>query len=163
MSIKYVTGSSAPHFSESEMETMKTFLTNDLPAFEFDPEYLQHIRQHNGGQPITRFFMTESGKQLPIDYFLNYSDTELLTSRLFLMLNASVVWSAIEDRLSIYLLPFAALPDGDFLCFDHETRGRPSIVLWRHELSEEDAPYTEKVSPNFSQFIEGLSDVESGN
>lgn len=158
-----MTGSNAPHFSESKMETMKAFLANDLPAFEFDPEYLRHIRQHNGGQPINRFFMTESGKQLPIDYILNYSDTKLLTSQLLVMLNVSVVWSAIEDRLSIYLLPFAALPDGDFLCFDHETQGRPSIVLWRHELSEEGVPYTEKVSPNFSLFVESLSDFESDN
>jgi hypothetical protein len=163
MGVKYVADSSAPHFSESKMETMKKFLTNDLPDFEFDPEYLRHIRQHNGGQPINRFFMTESGKQLPIDYFLNYSDTKLLTSQLLVLLNVSVVWSAIEDRLSIYLLPFAALPDGDFLCFNHETQGRPSVVLWRHELSEEDAPYTEKVSSNFSQFVEGLSDFALNN
>jgi hypothetical protein len=95
---------------------------------------------------------------LPIDRFLNYGDLNLLTNRTLKDLNANVAWPMISDRLNIYLLPFAAVANGDFLCFDYENELPPSVVLWVQELSEEDAPYTEPVADTFSDFLCSLTE-----
>lgn len=138
---------------------MKRMFSADLPEFEFDPAYAEQVEKFNGGWPKNNYFQTRAGQRLPVDCFLNYSDTKLLPQRGLKSLNANVVWSLIEDRLSIYLLPFAALPNGDFLCFNYEVEGRPAVVLWSHELSEEDAPHTSEVASNFDEFVQGLTDT----
>ncbi|WP_426340082.1 SMI1/KNR4 family protein [Pseudoduganella sp. S-14] len=158
MTIQYKPNTLAPHFSQAEMDSMERMLSLDLPGFAFDPAYIEHVENFNGGSPLNKYFQTGNGRKLPIDRFLNYSDTKLMTDRSLQGLNANVVWSMIEDRLSLYLLPFAILPDGDFLCFDYEVEGRPSIVLWSHELSEEDEPHTTEVASNFDEFVKGLTD-----
>lgn len=134
-------------------------LSLDLPRFAYDPAYVEQVEKFNGGILLNKYFQTRAGQTLPIDRLLNYSDTKLLSDRSLQSLNANVVWSTIDDRLSIYLLPFASLPNGDFLCFDYKEPGRPTVVLWSHELSDEDAPHTTEVAADFDVFVQGLSDV----
>lgn len=162
MTITFVTASFVPHFSENEMASMKQMLRLDLPAFEFDPNYVDHIQNFHGGKPVEKYFKTATGKCLPIDRFLNYGDLDLLTERSLKDLNANVIWSMISDRLNIYLLPFAAVANGDFLCFDYENGFPPAVVLWVQEFSEEDAPYTEPVADTFSAFIDRLTEDFQG-
>ncbi len=157
MKIKYDETSFIPYFSKNEMASMKRMFLLDLPTFEFDPAYVQHIQIFHGGKPVDRFFKTKAGKCLPIDRFLNYGDLNLLTDRALKDLNANVMWPMISDRLNIYLLPFAAVANGDFLCFDYENSLIPSVVLWVHELSGEDTPYTEPVASTFNDFLCGLT------
>ncbi|HEY0589456.1 MAG TPA: SMI1/KNR4 family protein [Pseudoduganella sp.] len=157
MAIRFQPGTTVPHFSQAEMESMKRMLSLDLPRFVFDQAYVEQVEKFNGGCPLNKYFQTPTGQTLPIDRLLNYSDTKLLSDRSLKSLNANVVWSTIDDRLSIYLLPFAVLPNGDFLCFDYEGQGRPSVVLWSHELSEEDAPHTMEIAADFDVFVQGLS------
>ena len=157
MVIRYEDNSFVPHFSTAEMASMKRMLSLDLPSFEFDAEYAGHIKKFNGGKPINKYFRIRSGNIFPIDRFLNYSDTDLLTDKNQKNLNANVVWSLIDDRLGIYLLPFAILPNGDFLCFDYESGVSPTVVLWSHELSNENEPHTEAVANNFAEFVFLLS------
>ncbi|CAM3821706.1 SMI1/KNR4 family protein [Parendozoicomonas haliclonae] len=156
MNIEYVPHSFAHQFSEREMASIERMLKLDLPNFEFDPIYLSHIKSHHGGKPVQKFFHTSSGLCLPIERFLNFSDTSSAPhdDKIF---NISVVWSLIEDRLNEYLVPFAALPNGDFLCFDYEHENPPQIVLWINELSAEDQPQIEPVSQDFKTFLHSLS------
>jgi len=142
-------------FDEADFSALTKMLALDLPSFEFDPEYASFIQQHQVGRPIERYFSTASGSCYPVDYFLNFQRRSAANDP-NAFLNVNVVWSAIEDRLSCSLVPFASLPGGDFLCFDHSHPGRPSVVLWFHELSGEDSPVTEHVASNFSEFISGL-------
>jgi hypothetical protein len=67
----------------------------------------------------------------------------------------------VIDRINDYLIPFAVLFAGDMLCFDYEnvdseTGGRPHVVVWFHEESEEDAPVTQLVADNFDEFLSVL-------
>ncbi len=156
MTIKYEVNSFVPYFSKSEMDSMQRMLSLDLPDFSFDPAYVSHIARFHGGKPINRHFRTFAGNNLSIDRFLNYSDTELLLDEDLKGLNANVVWSQIDDRLGIYLLPFAILPGGDFLCFDYSEGVAPKIVLWSHELSLEDNPHVEGVARDFTEFSNSL-------
>lgn len=141
---------------------MRTMLRLDLPAFEFDPAYVQHIQSFNGGRPIEKFFRTITGKCLPIDRFLNYGELDLLTERSLQDLNVNVAWPMISDRLNIYMLPFAAVANGDFLCFDYENGSPPSVVLWVQERSIEDNPYIELVAENFNAFLSNLTEEFQG-
>ena len=141
---------------------MQRHLALDCPEFQFDPEYVKHVERYNGGKPITRYFQTARGLWSPIDRFLNFSDRDLIRDRDLTSLNANVMWSAIEDRLTTYQFPFAILPTGDFLCFDYEKGFPPRIVLWYHEGSTEGQPLTEDIALNFREFIENLSESDPG-
>ena len=160
MSIQYNVGSIVPHFSVAEMEAVRQMISLDIPGFAFDPAYLAQVERFNGGVPKNKYFKTRSGRRLPMDRFLNYSDTRLLADRALKELNANVAWSMIEDRLGGNLLPFAILPNGDFLCFEYgHGAARPEIVLWSHELSTKGKPFTTEVAANFDEFVEGLSET----
>lgn len=157
MGFNYALTTLVPDFSIKEMESMKRMFRLDLPEFDFDPAYVDFISKYNGVKPVNRYFRTTSGKCLPIDKFLNYGNLDLLTERSQKDLNANVIWTLISDRLNIYLLPFAAVANGDFLCFDYKNGAPPSVVLWVQELSEEDSPYTEPVADTFEEFVCELS------
>jgi hypothetical protein len=157
MFIEYDPASIVPHFSDHEMQAMKAILSLDLPGFAFDPDYVQHLAQFNGGAPKVKYFLTQTGRCMPIDRFLNYSATDQLSSPYLRSLNANVAWANLEDRLDQYLLPFAVLPNGDYLCFDYRNGMPPCVVLWIQERSDEDCPYTEAVARSFSAFIHALS------
>lgn len=148
----HITPDSVPGpVDEAELASLRKYIALDFPAFDYDPDYISFIQHHRGGKPIERYFSVSSNT-FPIDYFLNFQSDHTGVNA---SLNVNAAWSAIEDRLSPKQFPFALLPSGDFLCFDH-SQGTPAVVLWHHELSEEDAPYTEPVASNFSEFLQGL-------
>lgn len=156
MSIEYDLTSFAPHFSKEEMDSLKRKISIDFQKFDFDPEYTVHISRYNGGRPVTKYFKTKDGNSVPIDYFLNFSDRKQ-SERKFKELNVNVMWSAIDDRLSLYQFPFAITRGGDFLCFDYEGCFPPRVVLWYQEWSKEGQPKTEGVARNFRDFIDSLT------
>lgn len=159
MSIRCKPDSVVPFFDREEMDSLARMLRLDSPGFAFDPAYAAQIERFNGGVPEKRYFGMASGQWHAIDRLLNFSSVELLTERGLQMLNVNAAWSAIEDRLGPHLVPFAACPFGDFLCFDHRrAASRPAVVWWSHELSREDEPATVDVAPDFDAFVDGLSD-----
>jgi len=160
MPFLYESGSIAPHFSEIEMDSLRRHVKIDYHDFEFDPAYVAHIREFNGGRLITNYFRTAQGRWFPIDRVLNFSDHHRIQDRSINELNVNAMWSAIGDRLTIYQFPFAVLRGGDFLCFDYEHGFPPQVVLWYHEGSEEGSPRTEFVASNFREFLDGLA-IES--
>lgn len=149
--------SSAGALSEQEILSFTEMIRADLPGFEFDPAYVEFLHQHNGGCPVKRFYPATGDFGGSIDQFLNFADTTS-DAESTASLNTNAVWSAIEDRLSIYLVPFATNGHGDYLCFDHEDSYPPRIQLWVQELSEEDEPRLEFVSNSFIEFVDSLRD-----
>lgn len=116
----------------------------------FDPAFLAFLQEHNGGVPKQRLFKVGRNEKV-LERFLcllpDYEDNALGDY------DIGVVWSDIEDRLSDFLVPFAAVFAGDFLCFDHEDANPPRVVLWNHDLSEEDEPSTVPVADSFEAFL----------
>jgi hypothetical protein len=55
--------------------------------------------------------------------------------------------------MGLYLMPFAELAFGDELCFNYEGGETPEVVVWFHELSVVERPYTELVSRDFHDFL----------
>ena len=155
MSINYIQGTFVPGFSTDQMDEMAEMIRLDYPAFEFDPSYVVHISQFNGGIPKDRMITVQCGNWISIDRFLNYSNPSLVPDENQKKLNANVVWSLVDDRLGTYLLPFAITPGGDPICFDYARGFPPSIVLWNHEPLDDSRPNTEYIAKNFAAFEGG--------
>ena len=129
--------------------------TEEMLDLEFSPEFLAFLKHHNGGVPKKRHFKLGNNVKV-VGQFLclypNYKENERFGQN-----DIGVVWSQIEDRLNEFLVPFAEIYPGDYLCFDYETGDDPSIVLWNHELSDEDSPVTDFVAKSFKQFLTMLT------
>lgn len=129
--------------------------TEEMLELEFDPDFIAFLKKHNGGVPNKQYFTLDDNEKV-VERFLNlFPDYE--ENEEFGQYDIGVIWSAIEDRLNEYQVPFAIVYPGDFLCFDHEGEGKPKVVLWDHDLSEEDDPYTIPVADNFTQFLSMLT------
>jgi hypothetical protein len=135
------------------LETQNSFQGHGM-TIEFDPAYLRHLSRHHGGAPRKRCFKSSEGVEYVIEYFLNFVDYK--KDNKLGWYNVGVTWGLIMDRLNDYLIPFAALFAGDFLCFDYEKASRPSVVVWLHEESRQDHPVTEYVAANFDEFLTKL-------
>lgn len=77
----------------------------------------------------------------------------------------SVLLTYVEDRLlddpestGYNVIPIAALFAGDLLCLDFRKNAEtPTVCVWDHEESEEDAPVFYHVADSFEQFCTMLS------
>lgn len=151
--IAYEEGTIIPNFS---MEMVKR--TERMIGLKLPEDYLKHIQEYNGGIPKTnQFRLPQSKRAFLIRRMLGYID-DYATSK-YGMYNVGVTWSQVEGRLNDYLLPFAALFGGDLLCFDYDqniANSAPKVVLWAHELSDQNSPVTFYVAANFSEFAELL-------
>jgi hypothetical protein len=155
--IPYEPDSFANSFSEQEFTKFEAYLARDAAGFHFDPAYTEHLKSYHGGVPVKKFVSTKAGSTRRIERFLNFVDTHAERNAAYAQYNVNVVWSNIEDRLGPYLVPFVELSGGDFLCFDFADPSRQSVVLWSHELSNEDEPYTEPVADSFVDFLSMLA------
>jgi hypothetical protein len=129
--------------------------TEEMLGLKFTPDFLAFLENHNGGVPKKRYFKYDGGDQVVERFLCVYADYAKDVK--FGQFDIGVVWSSIEDRLNEYLMPFAALFAGDFLCFDYENKEEPSVVVWVHDLSGDRAPETEPVADNFRQFLSTLT------
>jgi len=130
--------------------------TEDMLNLEFTPEFITFLKNHNGGVPKKRYFRLGKNVKVVEQFlciFSNYKEDEK-----FGQFDIGVVWSQIEDRLNEFLIPFAALFPGDFLCFDYENGEAPTVVLWIHDQSGEGEPATKPVADSFEQFLAMLTD-----
>ena len=153
MSIKYIDDSFAGSFSESEYESLKQLLRLDIPDFDLDSDYLNHIRKYNGGRPVDKYFTARNGNVWSIDVFLNFVDTTKVDS-IAAGHNVLAFFEEVEDRTSVHFLPFAIVGGGNLLCFDY-TIGKqmPAVVLWYLESSK-----VESIADSFTEFLAMLSD-----
>jgi SMI1-KNR4 cell-wall len=134
--------------------------TEDMLELEFTEEFLEFLDRHNGGVPLTPNFRMGKNVKVIERFLCLVKDYK---TRPLGELDIGVVWSQLEDRLGEFLQPFAAVFPGDFLCFDFSSSDNPSVVLWVHDRSDEDAPYTVKVAKNFRAFLGLLFDASSAD
>ncbi len=125
--------------------------TEEMTGIEFHQDYIEFLERCNGGEPREKYF--------------NFNDNIKVVERFLCILenyktdadgyyDVGVVWSQIVDRLNDYLLPFAVIFGGDFLCFDYEENPEnPRVVLWNHDLSNERQPHTDFVADNLNEFL----------
>lgn len=123
-------------------------------AIELDAAYLSHLAQFHGGIPRRACFKTSAGRERLVVRFLNFQEEGERQAEYSVEATYSLIAST---RLGHYLVPFAELFAGDFLCFDYTIPGRPEVVVWLHELSgDEDGPSTEFVASTFDEFMDSL-------
>jgi len=154
--IDYVPSSFAGAFSEREFREFENYIARDVKSFRFDPSYVEHIKNFHGGVPVVRAFVTKAGNRRSIERFLNFVDLKSRENEVISYANVNVMWSNLEDRLGLLLIPFVELRGGDFLCFDLSEVSHQTVVCWFHELSREDHPYTEPVADSFEEFLSML-------
>ncbi|CCN72621.1 hypothetical protein VIBNISFn118_630011 [Vibrio nigripulchritudo SFn118] len=115
--------------------------------------FLELIELNNGGIPLKRYFTLDGNEKVIgrfLSFVLNYKVSGIGCY------DIEVVWSQIERRLNESLCPFAAMYNGDFLCFDNENVEETRIALWDRERSEEDSPFLNEVATNFETFLQML-------
>ncbi len=144
-----------PHTVAGKFTDEYVSAVEEMTELEFTEDFMDFLNRHNGGTPKKQFFPLDKNVKV-LQFFLclepNYKESD------FGETDIAVVWSQIGDRLNDYLIPFAAVFAGDFLCFDYEDNDEPKIVLWNHDLSEEGEPVTEPVADNFEEFLLMLTD-----
>ncbi|MHC2065968.1 SMI1/KNR4 family protein [Bremerella sp. T1] len=153
----YESNSFAGPFNESEFAAFKNWLVDCRgEKFRFDEDYVEHLRIHHGGRAKRKYFRTQNGVLHVVGRFLNFADD----SHPLAEYNVEATWSQLSDRMGDYLIPFAELFGGDFLCFNHHYYP-PSIVVWYHDRSiPEEEPYCEAVTSRFGELLELLTDDE---
>src|SRR5688500_18932072 len=128
--------------------------TEKMIGLKFPTNFLSLLEARNGGVPVKRLFKIDDEVKVLERFLCLVSDYKV---NKFGDFDIGVVWSRIEDRLDGNLLPFAAVFAGDYLCFDYaDNRNKPKVVLWYHELSDEEAPYIIPVADSFDEFLEML-------
>jgi len=140
-----------------KVQQLEQYFRDSGMAVAFDPAYIEHLSMFHGGVPKKRCFKSVKGNDYVIERFLNFIDHK--ADKVLGWYNVEVTWGLIMDRLNDYLIPFADLFAGNFLCFDYEGGGRPKIVVWRHEDSRQDKPATEFVAANFDEFLTKLYEL----
>lgn len=138
----------------SRITEFEDYLATGDVAMPLDAAYLSHIVRFHGGIPGRRTCTTSSGRQKVIERFLNFVDYK--SEPEIGWYNVEVTWSQLADRLGDFLLPFAALFGGDFLCFDYSAPGRPRVVVWLHEESRIGEPSIDHVACDFDELLESL-------
>ena len=125
--------------------------TERVYEFHFDSVYIRLLEQCNGGVPKKRYFPVPGNIKV-IERFLCMVD-DVSNNERHGRNDVGVVTTQIEDRFNGYMVPFASLFAGDYLCFDAEDSDPPKIVVWDHERSREGSPVTLPVADNFSAFL----------
>jgi len=119
----------------------------------FPREYVEFLRKSNGGVPIENLFTYGTNEKV-VERFLSLLDD--YKNDPLGQYDLEVVWSQIEGRLDDHLVPFGELFAGDFVCFNFREQPEPDVVLWDHEQSREDAPFTVKIADSFVSFVQML-------
>ncbi|PXX46787.1 SMI1/KNR4 family protein [Undibacterium pigrum] len=150
--IKFEIGSIGRPFSDDYVMEVESEI-----GIKFPLAYIDFMKHANGGKPIKQFFSIGSNEKV-IERFLSFVE-DYKNDELGLY-DIEVVWSQIEDRLEEGVCPFAALFAGDFLCFDFQKGGVPSIVLWNHDAAARGNPCYQHVANSFDEFLTSLKAAE---
>lgn len=158
--LKYQPGSTNYAFDEDDYLTFFNYKRRWNPGFQFDSDWISHLRQTNGGKPIKNLFDTPSGRTCIFDFVYCFKKLDDRNSG-----DVGRIHTLACDSEAFHYncIPFGQLPNGDLLCFDHrENPGGPApVVIWLHEESDEDAPVFEYVAPTFRDFVAMLYKTEA--
>ncbi|MEZ5944153.1 MAG: SMI1/KNR4 family protein [Planctomycetaceae bacterium] len=135
--------------TDAELSRLSRLLSADIPGFRLDAAYEEFLSRHHKQELVECTVPLSDDSTMPIDLFLTFDRADGVDS-------VVGFWNAIEDRINEFLVPFAITPGNDAFCFDYEGFPDESIrvVLWLHEKSEEDAPFTVPVAESFSEFLQ---------
>lgn len=142
-----------PKFDEKVLIEFEHYLDEwyDVKHVRFETQYKSILAGSNGGKPLRCCFKTRSGRERLIEYFCHVMrdppDDGLRDAH-----DLCWIWHATYPRIGDHLVPFAELFAGDMLCFDYEKPGRPRIVVWDHEESEDEKPVIEVVANDLDEF-----------
>jgi SMI1-KNR4 cell-wall len=139
-----------PNTSASPLDTARVEHVESELRLRFPIGFAEFLRTNNGGRPIQKYFKFGLNEWV-IEEFLCLA-TDYKTSPVGHS-DIEVVWSQIEDRLTEKLCPFASLFGGDFVCFNSDEPGEPTVVIWNRELSEFGTPTFTKVAKSFDEFL----------
>ena len=95
------------------------------------------IFDNNGGRPNVKVYDTNKSSGRVIKTLLSYNQEDVE--------NIYKILPLFKEN-SIFLLPFASDPSGNFICVD--LANKDSIVLWIHETES-----TEYIAESFSKFL----------
>lgn len=142
--------------ADSEIREVERNLRINLPN-----EYINFIKCYNGAEPITNQFQVSQREYLLERFLCILEDSKDDEENGWY--DIEVVISQIGDRLTnneelvgMNIVPIGALFAGDYVCLDFRNEAEPSVVIWNHEESEEFSPSVEKISSNFTEFLNQL-------
>lgn len=110
-------------------------------------DYVECASENNAGYPSLNVFETEQGEKRVFSDLLSLieSDDD----------NIFEVYETVSDRLDRQdILPFAADPFGNFLCFDFNTLPA-TVVFWNHESNT-----LEAVAKTFTELLNMLHETK---
>jgi SMI1-KNR4 cell-wall len=151
----------------SPPSTQRIERTQKYHQLKFPKDYLEFLKENNGGVPFNRVFST-SNNQKVIDRFFSIMD-DPNSDDVMGQYDISVVWSQAFDRLAedpdqigTRLVPIVNLEFGDMVCLDFRKKpNAPEVVVWDHEQSRELKPVTEKIADSFTEFLGKLRPLEA--
>lgn len=120
------------------IKALETAIKVSLPV-----DYVKCVSENNAGYPSLNVFETEQGEKHIFSDLLSLieSDDD----------NVYEVYKSVSNRLDRQdIVPFAADPFGNFLCFDF-SETPTSIVFWNHEVNRLNA-----VAKSFTNLINML-------
>lgn len=156
--LEYKRGSTKYTFDEADFQTFLQYMQRETPEFEFDRDWIAHLRHTNGGVPVNDAFDTPppNVESRGLDYMYYFKRLGPTSD------NASVgrIWSLAcnSEAFHYNCIPFGQLFNGDLLCFDHRENlaGPAPVVIWLHEESQEGDPVFQYVAPTFRDFVKML-------
>ena len=155
LEISYKPGSTKYAFDEDDYRVFLSDKQKWNPGFQFDRDWINHLRKANGGIPLTNLFETPSGETCALDFVYPFigSDDPSLSS-----VGRIHTLACDSEAFDYNCIPFGRVANGDLFCLDHrEHLGGPApVVIWRHEESEENAPVFEYIAPTFRDFVSML-------
>ena len=117
-------------------------------GIQFPDDYIQCIKENNGGHPIKEVYDFGKHKEAVFDRLLNF-----LPEKPNYIVH---VYNSVIDRMLKDIYCFAEDPFGNLICFDYREKDRrePSIVFWDHEIaSESPEKAISHVCDSFSQLL----------
>jgi SMI1-KNR4 cell-wall len=140
--------------------------TQKYHSLKFPKDYLEFLKENNGGVPFNRVFTTKNNEKV-IDRFLPLMD-DPNSDQFMGQYDVDVVWSQVSGRLCDdpdqyggKLIPIVNLEFGDLVCLDFRKKpDSPEVVVWYHEQSKEYKPVTEKIADSFTEFLGKLRPLE---
>lgn len=137
----------------AEIRNVEQLLGVKLPD-----DYIQCALINHGGYPTPDTFDLPGRPQAVFSHLLDYFHTQAKNK------NPSIlqVYTSIQNRLPAGIVPFAADPFGNFVCFDFRKQATPpTVVFWDHEVAFHDREKALSfVCNSFSELLSKLYELE---
>ena len=129
----------------------------DKLKIEFPKKYKKIAIKYQGGYPNKEAFDTKLEKEKVFGNLLSFNgdeDDDLL-----------ITYEEIKSRLVSGVVPFAADPFGNYICFKYnQSNHEPSIVFWDHEFGDKSSEEAlSEICDSFEEFLKKLYEPNDKN